>query len=104
MILLTLYIFKIGKLLLTRIDFVNVKHEAMLKAVGELCPMLKEVVFCEKSFRCDWYSSFDGFNPIQLNNITNPGDLQSIFSGWPKVSLLILPFFIPKIILILLHF
>jgi hypothetical protein len=73
----------IGKLLLTRLDFVNVKHEKMLKAVGALCPMLKEVVFCDRSFASE--EDYDKENQIVLENDLDPENLQAIFNGWPKV-------------------
>ena len=73
----------IGKLLLTRLDFVNVKDEKMLRAVGALCPMLKEVVFCDRSFETE--EDYDKENQIVLENDVDPENLQAIFNGWPKV-------------------
>lgn len=60
----------------------------MLEAVGSTCPLLKEVVFCHLSFASNSDVFALGVQPIELESIVHPGDLQSIFKRWPKVSLL----------------
>ena len=79
-------------MLLTKLDFVNVKFEAMLRAVAATCPLLKEVTFCAASFACDrlvvpsWGLDYDiESNPIELDNELGPAGLKSILTGWPKV-------------------
>lgn len=78
-----------GMLYLTKLDFVNVKYEAMLRAIGQTCPMLKEVTFCDSSFAFDYLSFDDGDSDmaIQLEIVLDPLNLQAVFNGWPKVSL-----------------
>lgn len=58
----------------------------MLRAVGAMCPMLKEVTFCNESYDSDFLTT--EFSPIELENYVNPEDFKSILSGWPKVIIL----------------
>ena len=60
-------------LYLTKLDFVNVKYEAMLRAIGQTCPMLKEVTFCGLSFADDvlaFMSDNASDTAIELENVT----------------------------------
>ncbi len=76
---------------LTKLDFVNVKYEAMLRAIGQTCPLLKEVTFCDLSFASDEHAFTSAlmahsYLAIQLENVTDPWNLRVLFNGWPKVN------------------
>lgn len=77
---------QIGQLLLTKLDFVNIYYEAMLRAVGAMCPMLKEVTFCNESYESDFLTA--QFPNIALESHVNPEEFKSILSSWPKVMIL----------------
>lgn len=73
----------LGHLSLTRIDAVNVYYKKMLTAVGALCPLLKEVVFCSKTL--EWNDEV--LEPITFDStVSRTEDLESILRGWPKVT------------------
>jgi len=57
----------------------------MLRAVGAVCPMLKEVTFCNESYESDFLTS----EPpgIALESNVNPEEFKSILSSWPKVMI-----------------
>lgn len=48
--------------------------------------MLKEVVFCDRSFTSEIFAFLNDGRNIFLENVVHPGDLVSIFRGWPKVG------------------
>jgi hypothetical protein len=60
-----------GIISLTSIDFVNIRDEIMMKAVGRMCPYLKEVTFSELLHT-------DAITPDQLYCI--------LTTEWPKVK------------------
>ena len=82
--------FELGMFYLTKLDFVNVKYEAMLRAIGQTCPLLKEVTFCDLSFASDelaFTSAYCGGSAaIELESVTDPWNLRALFNGWPKVN------------------
>lgn len=80
----TLYL---GHLSLTRIDAVNVYYMEMLNAVGALCPLLKEVIFCSETLE---YDEENELEPITFDSTVSPEDLETILRGWPKVDLIFL--------------
>ena len=55
---------------MTNLDFVNIRSVEMMKAVGRMCPGLKEVTFSELLHT-------DGITPDQLFEI--------LTTEWPKV-------------------
>jgi hypothetical protein len=63
----------LGIISLTSIDFVNIRDEILMKAVGRMCPHLKEVTFSELLHT-------DAIPPDQLFSI--------LTTEWPKVNCL----------------
>ena len=63
----------LGVLSLTSIDFVNIRDETMMKAIGQMCPHLKEATFTE------WLHA-DAIAPDQIFSI--------LTTEWPKVNCL----------------
>ena len=63
----------LGIISLTSIDFVNIRDEIMMKAIGRMCPHLKEATFTE------WLHA-DAITPGQL--------LFILTTEWPKVNCL----------------
>jgi hypothetical protein len=61
----------LGVLSLTSIDCVNIRDEIMMKAIGRMCPHLKEATFSE------WLHT-DAITPGQL--------LFILTTEWPKVN------------------
>ena len=65
----------LGVLSLTSIDCVNIRDEIMMKAIGRMCPHLKEATFSE------WLQDTDAITPAdQLFSI--------LTTEWPKVNCL----------------
>jgi hypothetical protein len=62
-----------GVLSLTSIHYVNIRDEITMKAIGRMCPHLKEVTFTE------WLHT-NRFAPDQLLSI--------LTTEWPKVNFL----------------
>jgi hypothetical protein len=63
----------LGVLSLTSIDCENIRDEIMMKAIGRMCPHLKEVTFSE----------------LPYTNAITPGQLLFILTTeWPKVNCL----------------
>ena len=62
----------LGVLSLTSIDCVNIRDEIMMKAIGRMCPHLKEATFSE------WLQDTDAITPGQL--------LFILTTEWPKVN------------------
>jgi hypothetical protein len=61
----------LGVLSLTSIDCVNIRDEIMMKAIGRMCPHLKEATFSELLYT-------DAITPGQL--------LFILTTEWPKVN------------------
>ena len=55
----------------------------MVRAVGAMCPMLKEVTFCIESYESDLDAARR--RPMELESIAGPETIKSILSSWPKV-------------------
>ena len=64
----------LGVINLTSIDFVNIRDKLMMKAIGRMCPHLKEATFSE------WLQDTDAITPDQLYSI--------LTTEWPKVNFL----------------
>lgn len=61
-----------GTLSLVSLDFVNIRSVEMIKAVGKMCPALKEILFCE----------------LMHANAADVQELSDILkTQWPKVLL-----------------
>ncbi len=56
--------------MLTTLHYVDVSDEDMMRAVGSICPLLEEVLFCQRHTT----------NPALV-----PEELESILKTWPKV-------------------
>jgi len=82
-LLIIFSIYSLGHLLLTKVNFVDVKSVQMLNAVGALCPSLKEVVFCSTIF-IDEVGFMKNHKLSSKIKIT-PEELGSILKKWPKV-------------------
>lgn len=67
-------------LLLTSIPGINLAsaEEDLLRFIGEKCPLLKEVSFNQGNLN----------DPPKRSKLSEP-TLENVFSGWPKVCLVI---------------
>lgn len=76
-------------------DFVNVTCEKMLRAVGAMCPSLKEVVFCRETF--DSELSYKLGLPVEPDGPLSPDNLESILNEWPKVRVIFVLYYLDYI-------
>lgn len=88
--------FSTGFLSLTKLDFISLLDEDVLRAIGSVCTSLKNVTFCQHPdfFTLNIHINFEDDNyappmmPISLE------ELESILCKWPKVvKLIFLKFF-----------
>lgn len=85
-----------GPLLLTKLEFVSLMEADVLRAVGSLCPFLKDVCFGQ-------YHDRDHVNDDKFVSPVMPistEELETILSNWPKV----LSYLLPNILVFYLKF